>query len=45
MEFQKLKKLEKQLKKVEKEKVKLLKKEYDSEKALLLESGKRALLL
>lgn len=43
MEFQELKRLEKQLKRVEKEKISLLKKEQQSEKLLLLASGKKAL--
>lgn len=43
IEFQELKRLERQLKRVEKEKVGLLKREGESEKALLLESGRRAL--
>ena len=43
LEFQELKRLEKDLKKAELEKVKLLKKEYSSEKNLLYESEKHAL--
>ena len=43
LEFQELKRLEKDLKKAEKEKVRLLKKEYSSEKTLLYESERHAL--
>ena len=43
LEFQELKRLEKYLKKAEKEKVRLLKKEYSSEKTLLYESERHAL--
>jgi hypothetical protein len=42
-ELEDLKRLEKQLKRVEKEKLSLLKREFESEKALLLASGGRAL--
>lgn len=43
MEFNELKRLEKQLKRVEKEKISLLKTEYVSEKGLLLTSQQKAL--